>query len=99
MKKLFGIFFAFNSFGNCFSPAICLSKTPRFKPKDLRREPVARYILTFRFNSAETTIYFNGVSFWWNSEHLARRFGKHHETDFGGYEQFVSKFLGCHTNL
>ena len=47
----------------------------------------------------ETTLYWRG---WFrldgNSEHLAYHFGTHHETDFGGYEQYKG-ILGTHTNM
>jgi len=98
-RKLLGVFFAHNVFGNCFSPAVCLKTIPRYKQKSLSVEPAARFILTFRFNGAETRIYFNGIRFWWNSAHLARRFGNFYDTDFGGYSQLNHALIGCHTDI
>jgi hypothetical protein len=96
---IFGMWFALNTWGNCFSPAVCLS-TPMLKSivaKDGTVLHGARWILTFRFGFAETSIYWRGAfRFFWNSEHIARRFGKEIEAPHGTCWQY-SGWLGTHT--
>jgi len=83
-KKICGVWFAVNVFGNCFSPALCLTLHKGggkcWKPGCWS----AKGILTLRFKGLETTIYWRGAHrFDWNSAHLARRFGVREDAPFG----------------
>jgi hypothetical protein len=98
--KVCGMTFALNPWGNCFSPALCM-ETPMLKPhmfKGIMRHG-ARVILTLRFKGAETKIYWRGaLRVDWQSGHIARRFGKFVDTDFGGVFQYKG-ILGSHIDL
>lgn len=92
-----GLTLALNPFGNCFSPAICLNAHKGGGKRHVyqyKGQPTVGYtakaILTLRSNiSLETRVYWRGgLRFDWNSGHLARWFGKFHDTDFGGYCQW-----------
>lgn len=79
--KVLGLWLAYNPFGNCFSPALILSTYT------LRGHRAFKFTLRTR-SHMETTVYFSrgsqrGSWFWWNSAHLARRFGTASEQDFG----------------
>jgi hypothetical protein len=79
LVRVCGLYFAFNVWGNCFSPAVCINtRFSKLKSK------AAKIILTLRFGGLETRIYWRG---WfcvdWNSAHVARKFGKVIELDHG----------------
>lgn len=102
--KVFGVHIAIGRwFGNCFSPALVLEWHGRSKLMSYFHlgKPVkaraAWATLTIRTSfSCETRIYWRG---WWrfdcNSQHIARRWGKFRDTDFGGYWTY-SGILGTH---
>lgn len=72
---------AVNPWGNCFSGLVVNVR------KGAGR--VARVAVTLRAGGAETSVYWRGgLRFDWNSGHLARRFGKEIDTDFGGFRQW-----------
>jgi hypothetical protein len=107
--KLFGVYWAFGSwFGNCFSPAIVLEYL-RFWPFGHG----AWFILTLRWNHKETRFYFGRPvhrrtinpnmdctflpRFWWNSDHLARRYGEPMDLWNGDVAYcWHSRWLGFH---
>jgi len=99
--KVFGIHFALNPWGNCFSPAVCLN-TPMLASREFRGKMVhgARWILTFRTAaSTETRIYWRGgFRFDWNSAHIARRFGKAIEAEHGYCWQYQG-WMGAHVDV
>ena len=71
---ILGLHIAFAKWiGNCFSPALVFEWKGLMKKQNGKRP--ACLIVTWRARAAETTIYFNGSRFWWNSGHLARCFG------------------------
>jgi hypothetical protein len=98
--RVFGLWFALNPWGNCFSPAVCLN-TPMLKSSvwnGIWRHG-ARWILTVRFAGAETKFYWRGaLRFDWDSAHIARRFGKPIEAPHGTCWQY-SGWLGCHMDV
>ncbi len=85
---LFGVQFGYSGLGqfiagNRFSPSIIV------RHHSNRRGQHANWSLTIGGASKQTEIYWDGaLDFWWNSAHLARWFGKFHDTDFGGYHQW-----------
>ena len=101
LVRVFGLWFALNTWGNCFSPAVCLN-TPMMKSwvdKKGVTHHAARWILTLRWAGAETKFYWRGaLRFSWDSAHVARRFGKFVDTDFGGAFQYKG-WLGHHVDL
>jgi hypothetical protein len=91
--KVLGLYLGLNTWGNTFRPAVVLHVTPA------RLWKTAKLQLTIRTRVGETTVYWGGaMHFWWNSDHLAAWLGEHHETDFGGYEQYRG-ILGVHTRM
>jgi len=103
IHKLFGMHFAWNVFGNCFSPALVLdtNKSQPWTDKDGVTRYPAKVTLTLRTRfSLETKFYWRGgLRFDFNSGHLARRFGRFIDTDFGGVYQLESRVLGNHIDL
>jgi hypothetical protein len=101
LVRVFGIWFALNPWGNCFSPAICLN-TPMTKSwKDSKgiMHHAARWVLTLRWHGAETKFYWRGaLRFGWDSAHFARRFGKPFEAPFGTCWRYDG-FFGNHMDL
>jgi hypothetical protein len=99
-KKFCGVYFAVNQWGNCFSPALCVNAenwdSKPYTTAGKTKQP-ARLILTLRWNWRETKVYWaGGLKCWWNSEHLAVRFGKVQETAFGEVYILNVKILGIH---
>lgn len=87
LTQIFGLHAAFvplrGFIGNCFSPAIVVEH------RSNQRGQHAQWTLTLRTSRTETTVYWDGrLDFWCNSAHLARWFGKFHDTDFGGYHEW-----------
>lgn len=99
-EKFFGLHVAVGRwFGNCFSPAIVFEWHGERKSYE-DRHGVTRYpawmTITLRFRHKETRIYWRGVDRWdWNSEHIARKWGKCSEQDFGDYYCYKG-WLGTH---
>jgi hypothetical protein len=75
--RIFGLWLAYKPFGNCFSPALI------FTPYTIKGCRAFHFKIRTR-NHRETSIYYCNFRLWWNSEHLAVRFGEFTETDFGG---------------
>ena len=101
LVRVFGLWFALNPWGNCFSPAVCLN-TPMLKSwtcnKGIRRHG-ARWILTLRWGGVETLVYWRGaLRFDWNSAHLARRFGVAVEAPHGTCWRYSGVF-GTHLDV
>lgn len=102
--RVFGLWFAYNPFGNCFSPAVCINKSkglpwvgkPWVSKIDGVKHYPSRMTLTLRWGGAETMCYWRGgLRFDWNSEHVARRFGKEIDADHGTRYQY-NGILGYH---
>jgi hypothetical protein len=91
VHKLLGLHFALNPWGNCFSPAMVLTTNSRWQKfvHEGKTCYPAKVTLTLRWKHMETVIYWRGaLRFSWNSAHLARRFGKATEQDFGTVYQW-----------
>jgi len=95
--RLFQFTLAFNPFGNCFSPAICIhwwGFRERYQSRVFEGLWCYPAVLQIKFRSSsgrETSVYWRGwFRFDWNSGHLARRFGKRIEAEFGDYFQWRS---------
>lgn len=103
--KLLGLYIAIGRwFGNCFSPALVLEWNGRQKPFFMATtQTIARpawAVLTLRTKRfRETKVYWRG---WWrfdfNSEHIAERWGKFTDTDFGGVWTYKG-VLGFHQSF
>jgi hypothetical protein len=79
LVRVCGLYFGFNVWGNCFSPAICVNTN--FRKSKFK---TAKVILTLRWSGAETIIYWRGGLLTdWNSEHIARKFGKEIDAPHG----------------
>jgi len=89
-------------FGNCLCPAIvlCIKGMPRsYMLKDGRKATPAWVSLTLRSRGGETTIYMHRLyKWWWNSEHIARRFGRVRECETHMWCEYQGLF-GSHSAL
>ena len=102
LVKVFGLYFALNPWGNCFSPAVCFN-APMMKSWTDKKGVVhhaARCILTFRTaHQTETRLYWRGgLRFDWNSSHIARLFGKGFDAPHGYCWQYQG-WMGNHVDV
>lgn len=100
-EKVFGVYFAAGSWlGNCFQPAVVLEWhgwSPRIVGCNGKRFRSCVLSLTFRYRHKETTLYWHGLAMRWNSEHLARRWGKWSGDEAAGIDAWVYKgWMGVH---
>ena len=94
LVRVCGVYFGFNVWGNCFSPAFCV--TTNFGKSKFK---TAKVILTLRWSGAETTIYWRGGLLTdWNSAHIARRFGVAVEAPHGTCWRYKG-WLGNHHDI
>lgn len=77
--RVLGLWFIFGWHGNCIWPCVHFERNGKWG-----------FMVTLRTRSQlETRVYASASKgLWWNSGHLARRFGKFIDTDFGGVYQW-----------
>ena len=89
--NLFGLTIALGWFGNCVVPCI------HIQPYSLK----GHWACSFTWRDSrhiETTVYYNNFRLWWNSEHVARKFGDGRDCDHG-YCYFYKGWLGEHCDV
>lgn len=102
LLRFFGLHLAINVFGNCFKPAICFNFHGKLQPFTMKGRVCypSRLTITLRDSRfVETVIHWRGgLRFDWNSAHIARKFGKLQELDFGD-AFFYEGILGSHCDV
>ena len=91
---ILGLTLAYKPWGNCFAPAIVVEPYRLRIHKDSKETKQACKVIFRSRNHLETTFYwYGGLSFHWNSEHLAKAFARKYgvvvEADFGDVHQWM----------